>query len=164
MDASAYQASLINWQLFCTLTFRSLDTPRLREVAVWEFMRHIAECYCHMPLVKLPVFGRWETGEIGERPHCHALVAGLPAEEVNLSTCFRLNSQWQHRAGFAQVRLFGDEQSRLRVASYICKGHRSNGADCYELRKFGRAERTFVTDAAWREMLAAVGEPYRRQS
>jgi hypothetical protein len=82
---------------------------------------------------------RYELGEVTQRPHFHALVAGLPASAANVATCFSIMRTWEkHGGGQARVRVY---DSTLAGVEYILKGvdeaYFSCGNNWYELGKFG---------------------------
>jgi len=165
MDAGEYMLHLVTWQFFGTLTWRpsQLGTVRTRTRQVYEFLADWTRFRSLLPFHRLPLVVRWETGEIGERPHAHFVVTGLVRKFVTITSCFQANHEWNRRHGFAQVRLVGVSGAGGN-ARYLTKGNVNLGAgDRYEFRKFGSADRLEVNDAAWRLMLQGSGTAYKRQ-
>jgi hypothetical protein len=97
-------------------------------------------------LSPLPFKGlRWmlraELGESTGREHFHLLITGLPLERVNIVECFWQMSAWERLGGgMARVRVY---EAQLPGAQYVLKGLEqpsSDGANAYELTKFGERE------------------------
>lgn len=150
-----------HWQFFATLTWDSQreGNARFRERVFTEWIGNFARIVCKVMVSDdLPYAVRWERGESGGHPHCHALIAGAPPSAVNLSTCFASKNSWKW--GIAQVRLY--EPKRNAVA-YMQKGRFSlewsQGANAYELKKFNARQVDFlrISRGAMKEMLLARG-------
>lgn len=139
-----------------------MGTVATRERDFWGWLRE----WCHKDqrkLYDLPVALRWEKGELGGRPHAHALLSGFSRASVRIA--FQQIHAWNHKQtcknrncdgcgfGIARVRLY--ELRGENAEGYICKG----AGNVYEIRKFDTADRICVNGAAWRLMLAAVGLP-----
>ena len=107
----------------------------------WRWASDISKA-CKVPLKDLLIALRCEQGEIGARPHLHALVGGVPScNKMSLrSQMFR---QWKIIAnnGDADFRLY---DRSLAGADYICK---CLGAKAYEVNKFSLAEETTLSDS-----------------
>ena len=139
MNPEKHLLDNIPWQFFCTFTFKSL---KLRECVLTEMyialLRVTAQNFRVHPSRLLWAL-RHELGEQTQRPHFHALIAGLPASGVNVSTCFSLMKTWENLGGgIARVRIY---DPTLTGVEYVLKGvdeaYFSSGANWYELGKFG---------------------------
>jgi len=157
-SATEWLLKLIVWEFFCTLTWdsRARSCVRKRRQHVTRWLRYWARTVGR-ELDEISFVIRWERGEIGGLPHCHILIARLPLRSINPSTCFAMKNTWKH--GMAYVRLF-NPYSEGDVCRYMSKGRFSSAADCegantYELRKFNRADRIFISPGAWAEMREA---------
>lgn len=107
----------------------------------WRWCRDVSK-FSGVPYKNLLIALRGEEGEIGGRPHFHALVGGL-------TTCnkFSIQSQmirsWKTITGNAQGDFRCYDRS-LAGADYICK---CLGANAYEVNKFSLAEETTLSDS-----------------
>lgn len=163
MNATEFQLLLITWQFFGTLTWRSsrLGGCKSRERDLWTFLADFTRFRSLGRFSSLPLVVRWERGEIGERPHAHFLLAGLVEQFVTRTASFQANHEWNKRHGFAQVRpVHGSSSDR---AAYLTKARDFEARDRYEFRKFDRADRVCINDAAWRLMCLGSGIAYKRQ-
>jgi hypothetical protein len=144
ISSTEWQIQLVSlgseWQFFATLTWdlRRMGNLWKRRHQVGNWLRQwAAREGTHEQ--RLPYVLRWEHGEIGGLPHCHALVGGFEARSVNLGRCFRQIHLW--KPGIARVRLFEPGRA-IGATAYMSKGKFSAqwtaGANHYELKKFGR--------------------------
>jgi hypothetical protein len=169
--ATEFELRLVRWQFFGTFTWSAsqLGSCQKRENDFWSFMRDWTELNS-VKLVSLPIALRWERGDIGERPHAHALIAGMT--KVTINEGFKWSRLWNHQRscrggkckgckyGFAKIRLF-DPFEETNPYSYIEKhANKISRNNKYEVGKFDYADRLVITDAAWRIMLASVGAEY----
>jgi hypothetical protein len=155
-----YMLKLVDWQFFGTFTWceGKLGGCLSREKAFWEYLRYVYQEYGQIKLMRAPVAVRWERGELGDRPHAHALLAGFPAERLNITFCFMLGNIWKQ--GWGSVRLY-DTKKPENIESYITKLRaKTSRANDYEIRKFDYADRLVINDAAWSRMLSRAGERY----
>jgi hypothetical protein len=139
MNPEKHLLENIKWQFFCTFTFRTLKVSE----AVWlkmyfAMMREQADNF-GVHFLKILWVLRKEKGEMTQRPHFHALIAGLPNTAVNEATCFSYMKIWERiGGGISRVRVF---DSTLAGVEYVLKGvdeaFSNAGANWYELRKFG---------------------------
>jgi len=153
--ATEYQLKLIRWQIFATFTWTTskLGSVASRSSDLWSFFR--CECLQRaMKLRELRAVVRWERGEIGDRPHCHALLAGLPSRSVAISNCFAMMHDWETKHGFARIQAVSEHQNPF---AYLLKGRDEGHGHRYELRKFDKADRVEVSPAAWHAMSQAAG-------
>ena len=139
MNPEKHLLDRIEWQFFCTLTFKSLRANQ----AVWLKMyfaltrRQADDFGIHFSKILWVL--RYEVGEQTGRPHFHALIAGLPNTAVQTATCFSLMKGWEDLGGGqARVRVYN---SALAGVEYVLKGvdeaYLNAGANWYELNKFG---------------------------
>ncbi len=171
MDATSFQLHLVNWQFFGTATWRSskLGTIKSREDELWDFLKWFVCFRTLNHFAKVPITVRWERGELGGRPHAHYLIGGLLPKFVNLTSCFQASHEWHQRCGLGRLRLVSTSQDGasgaiiryLQKQESTCSGE---GADAYELGKFGKSDRLIINDAAWRLMLHALSVPYKAQA
>jgi hypothetical protein len=139
MNPEKHLLENVEWQFFCTFTFKTLKASE----AVWlkmyfAMMREQADNF-GVHFLKVLWVLRKEKGELGGRPHFHALIARLPASGVSEATCFSFMRIWEnHGGGIARVRVYN---SALSGVEYVLKGvdeaYLNSGANWYELGKFG---------------------------
>ncbi len=152
---------LVNhWQFFVSLTWASVGTKWKRRHQVKNWLRNWAARHgiCES---RLPYIIRWELGEIGDRPHCHLLVGGLPLTKDYVQECYRAEHFW--KAGISDIRLFNPARA-IGNAAYLSgmTGKKrklsqqwASGANAYEIKKFGRVgeDSIYVSRQAWELML-----------
>lgn len=139
MNPEIYALSLIDWQLFASLTFTSerlTDAVRLK--LFFALMRRQADHF-GVHFSKTIWCLRTESGEATGRIHHHALIAGFPKHALTKATCFSFMKIWEQLGGgMARVTLYSP---RLDGVGYVLKGgeeeYRRAGGDYYETRKFG---------------------------
>lgn len=99
--------SRIEWQFFCTFTFKSERlTDAIRLSIFFAMLRTQARNFgVHF---KHLVWGlRRESGESTGRLHFHALIAGLPPSGRTVPTCFATMRLWERLGGgFAKVTVY----------------------------------------------------------
>lgn len=141
MKPELLSLSWINWQLFCTFTFKKERMPAaIRQSMFFGLLRKEADNY-GVHFKKLIWCLRAETGETAGRFHYHALIAGLPGAVLTERTCRATESIWKSMGGgFAVVRIYSPF---LDGVDYILKGlaeaqERMVSANYYEFNKFGR--------------------------
>jgi len=139
MNPEIYALSLIEWQLFASLTFKSEKlTEAVRIKMFFALMRRQADNFrVHFP--KTIWCLRTEHGEATARIHHHALIAGFPKHAMTTATCFSFMKIWEQLGGgMARVSLYSP---LLDGVSYVLKGCEAEyarvGGDYYETRKFG---------------------------
>jgi hypothetical protein len=139
MNPELFALSLIDWQLFATLTFKSdklADAVRLK--MFFALMREQADNFgVHFKETIWCL--RRENGELTGRGHLHALIAGFPKHALTTATCFAFMKIWeQHGGGMARVHLYSP---LLDGVGYVLKGceleYQRAGGDFYETKKFG---------------------------
>jgi hypothetical protein len=139
MNAEKYLLETVDWQFFCSFSFKSLKESRDAQTKrYFAVMREQAEnfgVHFSKPMWAL----RHEFGELTGRPHFHSLIAGLPDHAVNPATCFSFMKIWEkHGGGMARVRVY---DATLPGVDYVLGGidaaYANAGANWYELNKFG---------------------------
>jgi hypothetical protein len=138
----AHTLARIEWDYFTTHTFiNPIPKPYTRVAMFWRWASDISKV-CGVPLKNLLIALRCEQGEIGARPHLHALVGAVPGCN-KMSLRSRMFRQWKIIAnnGDADFRLY---DRSLGGADYICK---CLGANAYEVNKFSLAEATTLSDS-----------------
>jgi hypothetical protein len=163
MNPEARHAGLIDWQLFCTWTFKSDALPsQVKIKQLFAFLREVAEL-SGTSFKRMLWMVRAEDGEITGRFHYHGLIGGLPPSFCSIANCFRLALIWHPepeiaapnyhgkklRMGWAEIRKFNVD---LDGVGYVLKGlppgaraqganldrglKGPSGADLYEYSKF----------------------------
>lgn len=159
MNPETLTVSRLDWQLFCTLTFKQAElSERIRCTMFFSWIREAAELagvsFKYMMWVL-----RLEAGEIAGRLHFHSLVAGLPHQLVYRTTCFRLMWHWQQLGGgWARVRVY---DRALPGVSYILDGadRMIEGADAFEFTKFSLDTSRVTLSASTARCIMARGRP-----
>jgi len=140
MNPEIYALSLIEWQLFASLTFKSVnlaDAVRLK--MFFALMRKQADNFgVHFKQTIWCL--RTEAGEASGRLHLHALIAGFPKHALTTATCFSFMRIWEGlNGGMARVSLYSP---LLDGVGYVLKGceaeYQRAGGDFYETQKFGK--------------------------
>lgn len=141
MNPEMFTLEMVDWQFFCTFTFKSLKVPEA--VYVKMFFATIGDQAQNLGVhfSKILWVLRREKGEITGRPHFHALIAGLPASASTVATSFSFMKIWErHGGGQSRVRVY---DSSLTGVEYVLKGANEAwslaGANHYELGKFGHS-------------------------
>lgn len=139
MNPEIYALSLIDWQFFASLTFKSEKlTEAVRIKMFFALMRRQADHFgVHFGQTIWCL--RTERGEATGRIHHHALIAGFPKHAPTTATCFSFMKIWEQLGGgMARVSPYSP---RLDGVGYVLKGcdaeYRRAGGDYYETRKFG---------------------------
>ena len=138
----AYTLARVDWDFFTTHTFiNPIPKPYTRVNMLWRWASDVSKI-CKVPLKDLLIALRCEQGEIGARPHLHALVGAIPSCN-KMSLRSRMFRSWKMIAnnGDADFRLY---DRSLAGADYVCK---CLGAKSYEINKFSIAEETTLSDS-----------------
>jgi hypothetical protein len=138
-----FPLSLVDWQLFCTFTFRQERLPeRVRRAIFYALLRRMAG-NSGLHLRRVMWVCRQERGETFGRLHYHALIAGLPSHYKNWITCNSIQKLWvKFGGGHAKVSEYnptlsgvdyilkeGDEMARSLATRWA--------GDHHEFTKFG---------------------------
>lgn len=149
-----YILQFVPWQFICHLTFKSEFLPEHVRLSVFHaWVREVAGWHkIHFPRLLWGL--RMERGEITQRRHFHALIAGLPEHAITETTCFAMKNEWENRGGgMARVMMFDPS---LNGPGYIADslGGGSIGGDVYESSKFGhRASELMLSESVQRFLL-----------
>jgi hypothetical protein len=140
----AYTMARVDWGFFTTQTFKNpLPHSYVRGAMFWRWCRDVSE-FSGVPYKNLLIALRCEQGEIGGRPHLHALVGGLTSCNM-MSVRSRMMRSWKIISGNADADFRLYDRS-LAGAEYICKCL-SGGANAYEINKFSIAQETTLSDS-----------------
>lgn len=139
-----------------------LGSVSSREKNLWEFLRGLTDEYSDHNLSRVPVALRWERGEIGDRPHAHALIAGFYDTCISKRWMYATQEKWNRLYGKAgcRIRPYRSFHGNDRSPEYLVKMRERDKQNAYEVSKFDKADRLVINDAAWRIMLQESGQPY----
>lgn len=166
MNPELYALSLIDWQFFASLTFKSERlSDAIRIKLFFALMRSQAQNFgVHFKQTIWCL--RSERGEATGRLHHHALIAGFPKSALSTATCFSWMRIWEQLGGgMARVSQYSP---RLDGVGYVLKGgdaeYRRSGGDFYETRKFGGRCDVMLSESVFRvlEGRRSIGERRRR--
>jgi hypothetical protein len=156
----AWELNLVEWQLFLHLSFRALMPSFDKRLAKCKrLIRQIAHTHSLQPTL-LPVVIRFENGERTGRPHCHAVLAGLPTKGADTASRMAIRAWWKRIAGFAVINPFAPS---LPGVAYLTDGlHQWDAGTAYEVSKFGTADAIYVSPMARMEFIRARAFGVRR--
>jgi hypothetical protein len=139
----AYTLARVDWDFFTTHTFINPIPKPYTRVSMFRRWAYDVSKICKVPLKSLLIALRCEEGEIGARPHLHALVGAVPSCN-KMSLRSQMFGLWKRIAnnGDADFRIY---DRSLAGADYICKC--LHGANSYEVNKFSLAEETTLSDS-----------------
>jgi hypothetical protein len=152
MNPEIYALSLIDWQFFCSFTFKSerlADAVRIK--MFFALMRKQADNFgVHFKQTIWCL--RTEAGEATGRLHLHALIAGFPEHTCTTATNFSWMRIWEGlNGGIARVSLYSP---LLDGVSYVLKGGDAElkraGGDYYETQKFGKNCDVMLSESIFR--------------
>jgi len=134
----AHTLSKVDWQFWITLTFKSEgSTEKLRQSLWFALLRDVAGWW-RVDFRRLLWIRRSELGEMTERLHFHALLAGLPDAAVCRPTCFAIKNDWE-RLGGGMARVFVYAKDRNALAYMFPEDFVAmQSAAQYEASKFGK--------------------------
>ena len=166
MNPEIFALSLIEWQFFASLTFKSEKlTEAVRIKLFFALLRRQAEHF-GVHFKRLIWCLRTERGEATGRIHLHALIAGFPQHARTPATCFSCMRIWEGLGGgMARVTVYSP---RLDGVGYVLKGaeaeYRRAGGDHYETRKFGGRCDVMLSESVFRviEGRRSIGKRRRR--
>src|SRR5208283_4936822 len=92
LDSYAYSLARIRWDVFGTLTFRSVPSPKRAFGRAWAHMHQAAEIV-ERPYSQLLIGLRAELGEMGGRFHFHYLLGGTWARNA-ITLAHQLEHRW----------------------------------------------------------------------
>ena len=155
LDSFAYSLARIRWDIFGTLTFRSVPSTRRAFGQVWRHLRYAAELseqrYSRLLLALRP-----ELGELGGRFHFHYLLGGTQTRNA-ITLANQLNYHWRGKAGghsIAEIRAY---DHTLAGVEYVtkCLSSGTLGANEYELRKFNLSDSVTLSRSVFRVIESA---------
>jgi len=140
LDSYAYSLARIRWDVFGTLTFRSVPSTKRAFGRAWAHMHQAAELV-ERPYSQLLIALRTELGEMGGRLHFHYLLGGTWTRNA-ITLAHQLEHRWFGMFGqgaIAKCRAY--DRSRAGV-EYVTKCLEEGlwGANEYELRKYNLAD------------------------
>ncbi len=150
LDSYAYSLARIRWDVFGTLTFRSVPSPKRAYGRAWALMRLAAELV-QRPYSRLPIALRAEFGEMTGRFHFHFLLGGTQTRNA-ITLAHQLEHRWFGLFGQGAIsKCRPYDRSRAGVA-YVtkCLGQGTWGANEYELRKFNLADTVTLSRSVFR--------------
>jgi hypothetical protein len=150
LDSYAYTLARIRWDIFGTLTFRSVPSAKIAYGRAWELMRLGAELV-ERPYGKLLITLRAELGEMFGRFHFHLLLGGTQARN-EITLAHQLEHRWFGLFGQGAIsKCRAYDRSRAGV-EYVtkCLTEGTWGANDYELRKFNLADTVTLSRSVFR--------------
>lgn len=151
--AWAFQLNLVDWQLFAHLSFKSLTPSFKKRLAKCEeFFWKVAGAH-RLHLDDLSYVVRFENGDKTGRPHCHAVLAGLPERGTD-DYSLDAYTQWAFKiVGNTKINPF---LRSLPGVGYITEGlGLYDPGTAYEVAKFGAADAVYVSPQARMEFMRA---------
>lgn len=150
LDSYAYSLARIRWDVFGTLTFSSVPSPKKAYGRAWALMRSGAELV-QRPYSQLLIALRAEHGEMTGRFHFHFLLGGTKTRN-EITLAHQLEHRWFGLFGqgaISKCRVY--DHSRAGVA-YVTKCLRQGtwGANEYELSKFNLADTVTLSKSVFR--------------
>lgn len=145
----AYSLSLIDWDVFATLTFKNpIPTQRRAWRLAWRHFHQVSDSLGR-PYSELLIALRSEFGETGDRFHFHYLLGSTGVSNLH-SFAFQLAYDWKRLSGgaHAEVRPYNPQ---LAGADYIEAS--LGGGNVYELGKFNRSDRLELSASVRRRVL-----------
>ena len=141
----AYTLARIDWQFFTTHTYKNpLPRQETRLSMFYQWAREVSKI-SGVPYGRLLIALRCERGEIGGRPHQHALIGGVASGNI-MTLRSQMFRSWKIISGNADADFRSYDRS-LAGADYICK---CLGANAYEVNKFSLAEETTLSESVFR--------------
>ena len=148
LDSYAYSLARIRWDVFGTLTFRSVPPPKRAHGRAWALMRRAAELV-QRPYSQLLIGLRAELGEMTGRFHFHFLLGGTKTRN-EITLAYQLEYEWFGMFGQGAIsKCRPYDRSRAGVA-YVTKCLGTRGANEYEVRKFNLADTVTLSRSVFR--------------
>ncbi len=150
LDSYAYSLARVRWDVFGTLTFRSVPSAKIAYGRAWALMRLAAELV-QQPYSRLLLTLRAELGEMTGRFHFHFLLGGTQTRN-EITLAHQLEHRWYGLFGQGAIsKCRAYDRSRAGVA-YVtkCLSGGSWGANEYELRKFNLADTVTLSRSVFR--------------
>src|SRR5262245_22007392 len=150
LDSYAYTLARVRWDVFGTLTFRSVPSTKIAYGRAWALMRRAAELV-QRPYSQLLLALRAELGEMTGRFHFHFLLGGTQTCNA-ITLAHQLEHRWFGLLGQGAIsKCRAYDRSRAGVA-YVtkCLTKGTWGANDYELRKFNLADTVTLSRSVFR--------------
>jgi hypothetical protein len=150
LDSYAYSLARIRWDVFGTLTFRSVPSSKKAYGRAWALMRQAAKL-AQRPYSQLLIALRAELGEMTGRFHFHFLLGGTQTRN-EITLAHQLEHRWFGLLGQGAIsKCRPYDRSRAGVA-YVtkCLGQKNWGANNYELGKFNLADTVTLSRSLFR--------------
>jgi hypothetical protein len=150
LDSYAYNLARVRWDMFGTLTFRSVPSPKRAFGRAWALMHYAAEL-CERPYSELLIVFRAELGEMMGRFHLHCLLGGTyTRNEITLA--HQLEHHWFGLFGQGAIAKCRAYDHKLAGVAYVtkCLTQGTLGANEYELRKFNLADTVTLSNSVLR--------------
>lgn len=150
LDSFAYTLARVRWDVFGTLTFRSVPSPKKAYGRAWALMRQAAELV-QRPYSQLLIALRAEHGELTGRFHFHYLLGGTQTRNT-ITLAHQLEHRWFGLFGQGAIsKCRPYDRSRAGVA-YVTKCLQAGtwGANRYELKKFDGADTVTLSRSVFR--------------
>jgi len=145
LSSFAHNLSLLNWQLFGTLTFSHISPEKRMWSCAWLHFQRIAR-QTKTPYGALRIALRFERGEKTDRPHFHYLLGGVQWKN-HVALAHLCEMEWRKRVGaLTVVRSYDRDQSG---AAYVAK---CLAANRYERSKFDTADTVELSEAVFADM------------
>jgi hypothetical protein len=150
LDSYAYSLARVRWDVFGTLTFRSIPSTKRAYGRAWALMR-LAAKLVQRPYSQLLIALRAELGEMTGRFHFHFLLGGTQARN-EITLAHQLEHHWFGLFGQGAIsKCRPYDRSRAGVAYLTkCLGQGTWGANEYELRKFNLADTVTLSRSVFR--------------
>lgn len=150
LDSYAYSLARVRWDVFGTLTFRSVPSPKRAYGRAWRFFHQAAELV-QRPYSQLLIALRAEHGEMTGRFHFHFLLGGTQTRN-EITLAHQLEHRWFGLFGQGAIsRCRPYDRSRAGVAYVMkCLNEGTWGANDYEIRKFNLADTVTLSRSVFR--------------
>ena len=150
LDSFAYSLVRVRWDVFGTLTFRSVPSTKRAFGRAWSHLHHAAKL-SRRPYSKLLICLRPELGEMFGRFHFHYLLGGTwVRNEITLA--HQLEHHWFGLGGqgaIAKCRAYDHSRGGVEYVSK-CLTVGTLGKNEYELRKFNLSDSVTLSRSVFR--------------
>jgi len=163
LDNYAYSLARLQWDVFGTLTFRSVPSTKRAFGRAWAHLHHAAEL-SERPYSKLLIALRPELGELGGRFHFHYLLGGTQTRN-EITLAHQLEHHWFGLSGqgaIAKCRAYDHSRAGVEYVTK-CLTEGTVGKNEYELRKFNLSDSVTLSRSIFKviESLDRIGADTR---
>ena len=148
LDSFAYSLARIRWDVFGTLTFRSVPAPKIAYGRAWALM-HRAAKLVQRPYSRLLIALRAEFGEMTGRFHFHFLLGGTQTRNAT-TLSHQLEHLWFRMFGQGAISKCRPYDRSLAGVAYVTKCLGTLGANVYEVGKFNLADTVTLSRSLFR--------------